>query len=77
MSGYGKCKIKRIKVTKTGNPARIVTFTSRGANVDGNIVYFVHRYNPPEFEELYGKTEGVALAMLAAMGYTVHWMTGK
>jgi len=72
----GKARTKRIKVTKPGEPARVITFTTR-SHLDGNYLYFVHRYNPPEFDVLVGKSEGDALEWLAANGWKVGWFTGK
>lgn len=72
----GRHKIKRIKVTKRGEPARILSFTTQGTMIDGNFLYFVHRYNPPEFDAIVGKSEGEALGWLAANGWNVGWLTG-
>lgn len=71
----GKARIKRIRVTKSGNPARVITFTTRG--VGSNMYYFVHRYNPSEFDELIGKSEDAALEWLVCNRWEVHWITGK
>ena len=73
----GKARTKRVKVTKPGHPARVLTFTTRGYFTSGIPLYFVHRYNPPEFDVLVGKSEGDALGWLAANGWTVGWFTGK
>ena len=72
----GKAQVKRIRVTKSGEPARVLTFTTRGA-VNGVLLYFVHRYNPPEFDELVGKDEGFALAWLVAHNYRYEYIMGK
>ena len=73
----GKARTKRVKCTKPGEPARVLTFTTRGEYTEGMPIYFVHRYNPPEFDMLVGKSEGDALGWLAANGWTVGWFTGK
>ena len=73
----GKARTKRVKCTKPGHPARVLTFTTRGEFTSGMPIYFVHRYNPPEFDVLVGKSEGDALGWLAANGWKVGWFTGK
>ncbi len=73
----GKAQIKRIRVTKPGYPARVLTFTTRGSNADGIITYFVHRYNSYEFDEIVGKSEGHALGWLVANGWRYEWIMGK
>jgi len=71
----GRARVKRVKVTKDGEPARVLSFTTRG--IAGSVLYFVHRYNPPEFDAIVGKSEGEALEWLRLNGYTVGWFTGK
>jgi len=73
----GKARTKRIRCTKEGELPRVLTFTTRGANSYGEVIYFVHRYNASEFDEIIGKSEGTALGWLAANGWTVGWFTGK
>lgn len=73
----GRSQIKRIRVTKPGYPARVLTFTTRGANSYGEVIYFVHRYNPSEFDEIVGKSEGTALGWLIAKGWKYEWIFGK
>ncbi len=73
----GKAQIKRIRVTKPGHPARVLTFTTRGSNDAGIITYFVHRYNSYEFDEIVGKSEGCALGWLVANGWRYEWIFGN
>lgn len=73
----GKTTIKRIRVTKVGEAARILTLSSRGVVIDGVRIFFVHRYNPPEFIDIVGKAEGYALAWLITNGWKYEWIGGK
>lgn len=73
----GRAQIKRIRCTKAGEPSRVLTFTTRRANTYGEVLYFVHRYNPSEFDEIVGKSEGTALGWLIAKSWRYEWIMGK
>ena len=72
----GKAKIKRVMTTKSGEPARVLTFTAR-PNSKGVFIYFVHRYNADEFSPIIGKSETEAHAWLVAQGYHMRYITGR